>query len=166
MKLVLIAGIGLLAVAQARAASPFDSLAVGRSAPVVGCADFSGNWKGTCQVEGVTSPDEQTALQDGCRALQVKNLYVPLGGSYSLIATFAPKEDGAVPYVNNSSTSQWDSSRQVIQFNETVNNRNIGGLSGDKPTILTGEMKKVDGKLLLEVSNGGKTVIACEYEKQ
>jgi len=133
------------------------------SAPVSGCTDFSGDWQGTCQVGGVSVTDEETVTQEGCQALRLKNLTVPLGGTFALIETFPAGTDGKAPYVNNAITTAWDASLQSLVLTETVNNRDRGGLTGDVPTIITGDMKKADGKLVVDLREGGQTVISCTY---
>lgn len=163
MKHRLILGLGVLAASPLLAFSPLDITAHAGRTPVVGCADFSGHWKGTCNVAGVVKSDEQEAVQDGCFALQVKNLRAPLGGTHTLIQTY-PAAGRGTPFVSNTLTTAWDATRQIVRFTETVNNRNIGGLTADTAAVLTGEMKKrADGKLVFELFRLGKRIIFCEY---
>jgi hypothetical protein len=166
MKLSCLIGLGIAS------ASPVFAFPVGVGnegkslTPVVGCADFSGHWKGTCDIQGTVRPDEQIAAQDGCVALQLKNLRAPLGGTYTLVETYDSASGENKPFVSNTITSEWDPTRQIVRFSETVNNRGIGGLTGNRPAILTGEMRKVDGKLAIALFSAGKRVISCEYRSE
>src|SRR4051812_47354851 len=73
------------------------------------CADFSGQWKGTCTYSGSKAEANVKIEQYGCEVLNVGGQYTPIGGLESK-TTSGPVSGGAFS-TSSAYTTYWNSAK-------------------------------------------------------
>lgn len=80
------------------------------------CADFSGNWQGTCtNPDGRADPDSVILTQKDCTQLTFYGLDVPLNGAVTLATSPSRDAVDSLPSAETVSMA-WNDSQTVIRF--------------------------------------------------
>lgn len=134
------------------------------------CADFSGDWKGTCKAQDQTKEETLSIKQKGCQMIEVtghkdKKLLVPIGGVMQASVT-VPGEPGFTG--SGEITSSWNQDHTTLHV---IMGKSGKKLAVDRPSrgmMVSQHIKVLDGKLNVEFTvyhHKDKTTGSCEFSK-
>ena len=174
--------VSILSVASATSASAFPNAAMVRraentfhkhelKAPIAaretGCQDFSGTWKGTCNIAGQDFPDTTKIAQSGCYALATDDTLVFIGGVHSESESEIVPADATHAYgvtSTSSSSADWSADGKALGLRVGALGRILG--AGDfYDDVMRGDMRLLAGRLAINLT-GSAFAIHCVYDKQ
>lgn len=135
------------------------------------CADFSGNWKGTCQMKEQKVEETVTIEQKGCQLIEVtgrqgKKHKLPIGGVVHSSVT-VPGTPGFTG--SGELTSSWNEDHTALKVIMGKSGKKLAVDSPTSGTMAIQTVKLVEGKLSVEITayhHKDKTTGSCEFSKQ
>lgn len=135
------------------------------------CADFSGNWKGTCTAKDQTADEAVTIEQKGCQLIEVtghegRKIVLPVGGVMNASIT-VPGNPGFTG--SGEITTHWNKEHTVLQVIMGKSGKKLAVDSPTGGTMVSQQVKLVEGKLAVDFTvyhHKDKTTGACEFSKQ
>jgi hypothetical protein len=138
------------------------------------CANFAGNWKGTCSATGGTTSSESfTITQQGCAMMKVtadegkKVAFLPVGGVFSMGGAIAGSP--AVSFGMNF-TSSWDKDQKVLSVFMTAGGKKLAiDEAGGGVALMEKISMPQEKKLSVEVyshGSAGNKIALCNFDLQ
>lgn len=141
------------------------------TAPVQGCADFSGTWKGNCKVGEATKEESFEIAQKSCDALEIKGghgkFFLPVGGVLGLGGSMPGTPAKAF---GGNIDSHWNKEHSVLTLNIVGGGKKLVAEEAGRGLMLKENVQVENGKLVATFegycSEKGKFAGKCEFTKQ
>lgn len=126
------------------------------------CTNFSGNWKGSCVIDGKSAANSTSITQLGCELLSSDGSGTSVGG-LSSVNLMAPISKDVTLGLALTQASNWNQDRTAIHSTYTGNVQvpQAGGVAiqGNSTLQMNGERLAFDASIL-------GVAVSCVYDKQ
>jgi len=139
-----------------------SKLPVQKTAQRETCTNFSGTWKGSCVIDGKSTPQSTTISQSGCEILVVDGNGMSVGGLANA-TIMAPLAENVVLGVSMGTSANWNEDHTAIHAAYTghIQVPSHGGatLAGTSTLQMNGDRLAFDASIL-------GVSLSCVYDKQ
>ncbi len=171
-KLMTLASLAFLVHSQGAHAFPgLQSLtqgpAIKKAVANLACADFSGTWKGTCQLPGFEPSEETLSIrQTGCERLEIGQDRYVVGGVRTQVMDYPVEYARAQAYHSvQTERLDWNADKSALVMKSNVNSGFIGGDPYSANIDIRAAIKREGSRLSIEINAQG-TKGSCSYSLQ